>query len=423
MDLNRLEKWSDRNLTKFNKGKCKVLHLGKNNPIHHAVGWCTDGEYGFPILLGQDICASPAAGTSVVPREVWRNLWDSAAQDPLVDFDYQVQARVVAVLVAGTDGRDSEAGSQRRMEERPGTGLCSHKSFGDREEMTTKMQSWQGQQEEGPVSKLQYLSGISKQKTTCFILFEGLVYIKNNNYERLLPEDAIALMLRDLDESLELEKRRPSSLSQPQLRGRQRVLDGQDSTGHAAAMHQIQNHFCSKGWRDVSGKTPERFSSTVSVWVDAVRCQIERKLQMSSKCAGFVPKAADVTGSTEPFHSSSLAAREGKFGEGRGTAGTDHVVCRENESALKLQAKVTPQSPALGDQHLAIIMLLVALDTFQCTQEQPCAECESRKPFTEIKSQCLFNVAFSVATCTTSAACREVDSEIPPWVSAELAEE
>ncbi|KAK4829110.1 hypothetical protein QYF61_002148 [Mycteria americana] len=30
-DFNRLEKWADKNLLKFNK-KCKVLHLGRNNP-------------------------------------------------------------------------------------------------------------------------------------------------------------------------------------------------------------------------------------------------------------------------------------------------------------------------------------------------------------------------------------------------------
>jgi len=33
-DMDRLEKWADRNLTKFSKEKCEVLPLGRNNPMH-----------------------------------------------------------------------------------------------------------------------------------------------------------------------------------------------------------------------------------------------------------------------------------------------------------------------------------------------------------------------------------------------------
>jgi len=52
-DLDMLESWKQRNLMKYSKGKCRVLHLGRNNPMH---------QY----RLGADCCSVA----------LWRGTWE-----------------------------------------------------------------------------------------------------------------------------------------------------------------------------------------------------------------------------------------------------------------------------------------------------------------------------------------------------------
>jgi len=52
-DVDSLESWAERNLMSFNKGKCRNLHLGKNNPMH---------QY----RLGADLLGSSSAERDLV---------------------------------------------------------------------------------------------------------------------------------------------------------------------------------------------------------------------------------------------------------------------------------------------------------------------------------------------------------------------
>ncbi|GAB0178811.1 mitochondrial enolase superfamily member 1 [Grus japonensis] len=44
---NKLEKWANRHLPKFNKWKYKVLHLGRNNPRHQSIPGAAQLESSF----------------------------------------------------------------------------------------------------------------------------------------------------------------------------------------------------------------------------------------------------------------------------------------------------------------------------------------------------------------------------------------
>lgn len=37
MGFSRMDKWAERNHMKLSKGKCQVLHLGRNNPRYQYV--------------------------------------------------------------------------------------------------------------------------------------------------------------------------------------------------------------------------------------------------------------------------------------------------------------------------------------------------------------------------------------------------
>ncbi|KAJ7427097.1 hypothetical protein WISP_09636 [Willisornis vidua] len=52
-DIDRLERWAEKNCLKFRKGKCRVLHLGNNKPIN-------------PYRLDTDLVGSSSAEKDMV---------------------------------------------------------------------------------------------------------------------------------------------------------------------------------------------------------------------------------------------------------------------------------------------------------------------------------------------------------------------
>ncbi|GAB0180602.1 mitochondrial enolase superfamily member 1 [Grus japonensis] len=62
-DLDRLGCWAERNQMKFNKGKCKVLHLGRNKPKHqYRLGadllGSSSAEKDLGVMVDNKLCMS-----------------------------------------------------------------------------------------------------------------------------------------------------------------------------------------------------------------------------------------------------------------------------------------------------------------------------------------------------------------------------
>ncbi|GAB0209470.1 probable global transcription activator SNF2L2 [Grus japonensis] len=76
-DLDRLEKWPERNLMKFSKGTCPVLPLGRKNPMHHytlGASWLKRSFLGKDLGVLVDKLNMSHQCSHVVEKA--NNIWD-----------------------------------------------------------------------------------------------------------------------------------------------------------------------------------------------------------------------------------------------------------------------------------------------------------------------------------------------------------
>lgn len=91
-DLNRMENWAGRNLKKFNKQKCAVLHLGRNNLYTHQdrlwAKWLKSSFAGKDtgilvdtfIMRQQRTFAAKKAKSTFIRKRMASRLWEVICQ-------------------------------------------------------------------------------------------------------------------------------------------------------------------------------------------------------------------------------------------------------------------------------------------------------------------------------------------------------